>query len=373
MENLQKYSRGETMGKIGKILKKKKTIFILLAVVVGIAGFSAMKNGSKSGADAYMEEQAAITDMGESLSYEGFISSGKSQEVHAQNVTKIKKINVKVGDSVKIGDILAVYDEGNTGDTLASAQASVETSGINLKTAQSNLERMTSLYEVGGISAEEYEKAKNEVATARAQAKQASAAYSSAADNVSDLVVKAEINGTVVSVDGKEGQSVTSGTKILEIASYDDLEVDITIDEYDKKLLKEGMKATVKMNSTEEVVEGVVSEISKKADVENGVAYFKGKIKLENADFLSIGVSVEATVFTTEQRKALAVPLTAVKTREDGSNFVYGKEMKEIDVKVGKSTKNSTEILSGLKEGDTVMVPLKEDDWEKVRYGGYEE
>ncbi|MGN0710794.1 MAG: efflux RND transporter periplasmic adaptor subunit [Anaerovoracaceae bacterium] len=357
------------MGKIKEFIKRKKFLIIFLAIVIVAAVVIFGKLAGGNGGPEYMEAQAEVTEMGDSMSYDGFISAGTSQEVFAQNVSKIEKIHVKVGEYVNAGDVLVTYDEGNSGDTLASAQASIETANISLKAAQANLDRMEALYAVGGISDEEYEKAKDELATARAQVKQANASYNSAADSVSDLVVRAEVSGTVVSVDAKEGQDIVSGTKILEIASYDDLEVSITIDEYDKKMLQEGMKAKIKINSTEQEIDGVLTEIAKKADVENGVAYFKGKIKLNSSEDVSIGVSVEAKILTTEPKMALTVPVSAVQTREDGSTFVYGSDMQEIDVEVGQSSRNVTEIVKGLKEGDTVMVPMRDDDWERIQNG----
>lgn len=342
-----------------KISKKKKIVAISLFAVVIVGGFIGIKLNKPSEEEVtYTEATAKKQNISTYYSYDGNIEAGKSQIVYSTGVYTVKNLDVKVGDTVEEGQILVEYDNDSQ-NNVSSAKSSLSLAQISLNSAKTDLERMEELYAIGGISKQEYEKAQDGLATAQIQLEQSQANYDTAIENQNDFIVKSKISGEVISVSADEGDELKSGDQVLEIVSYDSLEVPIVIDEYDMKKLQEGMEAIVTISSTGKRVNGAITELSKKATVSEGVSYFDGTISLESAEDINVGMSVEITVIISNVENVIAVPMEAIQYDEEYKTFVYLKDMTKQYVEVGENNGILVEIKSGLSDDDIVMVASK--------------
>ncbi len=343
------------------ILKEKKKIGIIVAVllILVIAAVLLLGKGEKGNTITYSEATAEKGDISSYYSVDGYITAGKSQTVYSTGVMTVENIYVSVGDEVSEGDMLISY-ENDDSTTMIQAQASLSSAQMQVNTAKSSLDRITALYEKGGVSTQEYEQAQNSYASAQIQLTQAQASYQSAAERMEDYDVTAKISGTVIAVSVKDGDDLTSGTEVMEIVNYDELEIDITIDEYDMADMKVGQEATITVNSTGEVVKGHVAELSKKATTVNGVSYFSGTVSIDDApDTLSVGTSVEVIVTTANVSDVLTIPVGAVVYDAEQGTCVRLKgdaEDKLTPVEIGATNGILAEVKSGLSDGDVVMV-----------------
>lgn len=341
--------------------KKKKLIIIsVLAGVVCAASIFALAGKDDKGKLTYEEAEAAMQDISSYYSFDGVISSAETQTVYTPNLMTVDELYVSVGDLVEEGDLLVTYKQENS-TALLQAQTSLSSAQLNLTTAKNNLDRIAALYEKGGVSMEEYESAQNSYTTAQLNLTQAQANYQSTEDSLEDYSVYAKVSGMVVSVSADSGEELNSGSEVMEIISYEDLEIEITIDEYDMSELSEGQEALITINSTGEQVSGYISELSRKATVQNGISYFSGTVKLnEGSDSVSVGTSAEVKITTSDAGEVLAVPVGAVQFNEELGAYVLvkdGSKMTETAVETGESNGIFVEILSGIKEGTVVMVP----------------
>lgn len=318
------------------------------------------KSGNKQSV-VYKEGEVSRQNLSSYYSYDGYIEAGKSQSVYAKTVGTIQSIPVTMGQMVEEGDLLVSYDN-NSSASLAQAQASLSSTQLSYNTAKTNSSRMAELYAIGAISTEEYESAQNSVSSAQIQLSSAQTSYSAAAESAAEENIYAKFVGMVVYINADEGDDVNSGTEVMKVISYDDLEINISIDEYDMASLSEGQKATVTVNSTGEVVQGEVSQLSRQATVTNGVSYFSGVISVEPSQSLSVGVSVEVTINISDAKNVLCVPVGCIQYDENDATYVFDKNMEAQYVELGISTALYVEILSGLNEGDIVMEAIISSD-----------
>ncbi len=160
--------------------------------------------------------------------------------------------------------------------------------------------------------------------------------------------------------------AVSEGT-ILTL--YPDLQMTITIgiDETDILALEEGQEAEIVVSSvSEDTYPGSVTEISKVADTSTGVTQYSAEILLDKAPGMLPGMTADVDIKIKGSENALIIPVEALHQTSAGS-FVYTTFDKEtqqyggrVDVVPGMQNDQFAEILSGLREGDTVYYTKQE-------------
>lgn len=393
-----------------KLTKRIITIVmaVLLAVLILRACFANRDNKT------YTEETVKVQDITTYYTFSGNIEAKSSQSVFSPGVFTVKTFHVKEGDMVNEGDLLLEFDDTTIRDSLEQARTNIEIARINYEkasgtgkdqqlmqvenalvsarmafnNASSNLERMTELYNNGVISKVELEQAQDaydnalvsldsaeknleltkktieqNIRTAREQLKQAEAAYKNLERQLDDTKIFAEISGEVDEIHVEEDDSLIMGTKIMEIVNYNDLQVIIKVDEYDLRAVTLGKETDVFINALDKTVKGKVDEISRQAQVVNGVSYFPTTISLENDEDLRVGMSVEVKILNHNVKDAVTVPMKALQFDSENKPFVYTRdsEGKVITkyVEVGINDGTVAEILSGVEPGEIILTPNK--------------
>ena len=150
---------------------------------------------------------------------------------------------------------------------------------------------------------------------------------------------------------------------------YPDQQMSITIgiDETDILALEEGQEAEITVESVgEDVYSGSVTEISKVADTSTGVTQYSAQVLLDNAPGMLPGMTADVGIKIEGSENALIIPVEALHQTSTGA-FVYTSFDEEtqqyggkVDVVPGMQNDNFAEILSGLREGDTVYYTKQE-------------
>ena len=188
-----------------------------------------------------------------------------------------------------------------------------------------------------------------------------------------DGALLAPMDGVVSSVEFDDTTSTTTyitasgGTGVLTL--YPDIAMTVTIgvDETDILALKEDQEAEITVSSVgEDIYPGVVSDISKVADTSTGVTQYSAEIFLDKAPGMLPGMTADVDVKIQGTENALIIPVEALHQTSTGS-FVYTSYDEEtqryggrVDVVPGMQNDNYAEILSGLREGDTVYYTKQE-------------
>jgi HlyD family secretion protein len=288
------------------------------------------------------------------VSGEKLISTESSALSYYNNVTvkaatggTVEKLNVYEGQSVPKGTVLMEF--GNEDLNLE-----IETTALKLEDYYNQLEA-----------------AKNEL------------------DKFS---IYAPIDGILTLNDLKAGDVLKAGDTIGYTADYDHMQFEIAIDELDIAKLKLGQSTNVTIDAFAETnvkpIRGTVSKVSIEGTSTNGVTTYPVTIQIEKADNLKSGMNANAEILIEKRNDVLFVPIQAVHKRagksfvsirkQDGSmkeakningennasgtvqksfkqNQLTNIEMREVEV--GINNEEYIEILSGVKEGEVVILP----------------
>ena len=172
--------------------------------------------------------------------------------------------------------------------------------------------------------------------------------------------LSAPFAGTITSLPVDEGDTVGAPTIISHLVELGWLELKVQVDEIDIPGVKIGQRAIVKVDALPDTsFAGRVSYITPIPRKESGVTLFDVKIALDSANNtgLRAGMSASADIVITERNKALLVPDRVVKQNSQGKtvvNVVVKGQTEERAVVTGIGDGFQTEIISGLKEGETV-------------------
>ncbi len=197
-----------------------------------------------------------------------------------------------------------------------------------------------------------------------------------------DGAVMAPMDGMVSSVEFEDGESAdisaysaysaygttavaasdsSDGTDILTLYPNIAMSITISVDEMDILALKEGQEARVEVTSVrEEPFTGTVTKISKVADTSTGVTQYSAEVTLERVEGMLPGMTAEVDVQIEGVENALIIPVDALH-QTSAISYVYTSYDPElqryggmVEVTTGMQNENEVEVLSGLREGDTV-------------------
>lgn len=381
--------------KIKKVNMKK--LLIILAVVSLIVVIVLVNLQSKrEKAVKVSVENVMADDLAAIISASGEVKPKKSVNISAQIPGRVIKIAVEEGQFVQEGDFLlkleATQYEANAERDQAyihSLKAELIKAKAYLKRDENNLRRQKNLWDKQLISQEELDAATAQYDISKAsqeattyQIRQAQASLKSTLDNIEKTVYVAPIAGIIASLQVEEGETAlvgtmnNPGTVLMTIADLSVMEVEVEVDETDVVALELGHPAEVQVDAfPDRIIAGTVTEIGSSALVKITASEesrdFKVVITLEDPpDNLKPGLSASADIITAERKGVLAVPISALISREDpnssgrGSrNQVEGIYVVDPDSRVmftpvqkGIMGELKIEITSGLESGQTIVV-----------------
>ena len=170
--------------------------------------------------------------------------------------------------------------------------------------------------------------------------------------------IKADFGGVVTEVAAEKGATTAAGTKVITIASTDNVRVDIQISKSDLGKIKVGQKVDITVNGN--TYEGEVTKISGAAkNNASGVPVVDGQIKISNPDEnIILGVEASNKIHTQKAEHVVVIPYEYVGTDSEG-DFVMTIEngvLTRRDVTVGLTTTSEAEITEGLIEGEQIVA-----------------
>ncbi|MFA6522461.1 MAG: HlyD family efflux transporter periplasmic adaptor subunit [Patescibacteria group bacterium] len=179
----------------------------------------------------------------------------------------------------------------------------------------------------------------------------------------------APITGKITYLSGDIGEQIMAGTKAVELQSATDrFKIVVDISESDITKVSVGDLASITFDAfgSGTVVGGTVSEISDSEKNLESVVYYEVTVVLgDDANSLDLrsGLSADVTIVTEEYNGVLNIPQRAVLERADKTKYVRvpeGDSYKEVDVTTGlRADGGLIEILSGLSEGETIILSTK--------------
>ena len=370
-----------------KFFKNKKKLLVYVILAAAAAGLY-FKYFKKEDTITYITQPVRRQNVEKVVNATGEVKAVDLVTVGAQVSGKIEKLYVSIGQTVKMGDMIAEIDsttQQNDVDIakakMSSYQAQLKAAKTSLKIAKKQYQRMQSLKKQNAASTEDlenaedgYESAMSKVAEIEASLKETEISLSTAETNLGYTKITAPLDGTIVSVPVKVGQTINAAMDtptIVQIADLNQMEIYIEISEGDIGNIKPRVKVTYSvladMNKVyETTLKSIDPALTLLTDdqytevVDSSEAiYFYGRLVVPNADGkLRIGMTTQNVIYVESAEDVLTVPAMALKGDVDGK-YVEVRTAEGVErrpVITGVSDDLNVEIKKGVSEGEEVVI-----------------
>jgi HlyD family secretion protein len=399
----------------GNHKKKRRKLIIWgsvglgLVLLIAVGVFAATRGGTKI--DPSKLAKVEKGDLAKSVVATGKVTPITKVEVKSKASGIVKKLLVDYGDRVKKGQLLAQLDKIEIEAQVEQSRAALEAAQANLKSSQADFERAkvdaegpdvpllkraydraTGMAKDGVVSAsalddaeKNYEMALNKQNVSKAQVtvlkakiaqSQANVAQDQAnlkqlEEQLSYTDIISPIDGIVLSRDVQMGDAVSSilvlgssATLVMTLGDTSEVYVKGKVDESDIGKVYLGQRARIKVESfKDKTFDGKVTKISPMGVEKDNVTTFEVRVSIQNpGGELKAEMTANAEIILEEHKNVLQIPEGAILYDKDKKASVEipdpkGKEGKDkIAVNIGISNGAKTEVLSGLKEGDQVVL-----------------
>lgn len=271
---------------------------------------------------------------------------------------KLQGILVKSGDIVKKGQVLAQMDTGDLVNQVTLGKINVQRQQIELDKARDGLKAAKVLKDAAAIKSAGYQ-----VELAKLNMKEANLGLSSFQTNLKDAQITSPVAGSVIFIESKlkKGDTTEPFQVLVTVADPSDLQISFSATVLsDPLVVKPGMKADLTFDSEKIQGEIVSSPYSAPKDKDGNVIN-KDEVILKVPklpESAKMGASIFISIILEKKDNVLILPLEAVRSYM-GRNYIYelaGVSKKEINVEVGTKSATEVEIISGLKEGQQVIL-----------------
>ncbi|MGL4490410.1 MAG: efflux RND transporter periplasmic adaptor subunit [Rhizobiaceae bacterium] len=402
------------LDKRGRRKKGRRKWFLyglVLALAVGAA--YAYQSWSTQAAVTinYTSEAAAQKDMVIEVSASGNLQPLTEVDVSSEQSGVVREVLFKENDLVKKGEVLAVLDTTTLSAQVERAEASVTASKARIADAKTTLkeleqsyERAKSLKDRGTLSVQDLEaavakrdRAQSSVLSAEADLAVTEAELKVQQAGLAKSTIYAPIDGIILTRAVDPGQTVAASLSapVLFVIAEDlgRMKLEAAIDEADIGMVAKGQKARFKVDAySDKSFDATITQLAFASQTTDNVVSYEAELGVENADLLlRPGMTANVEVIVREANGVLAIPnaafryqpavrdaarsfnLTSLfmprfprtppkqapKAAADGSRTVYvleGSAPVATQIKTGATDGAFTEVLSGLKQGDRIIL-----------------
>jgi RND family efflux transporter MFP subunit len=275
---------------------------------------------------------------------------------------RLAEVRVNVGDTVKKGEVLAVFAADTVQADVAQAKAALAEATANASEATANAARARTLQNSGALSAQQISQYLTAEQTAKARIASAKAVLASQELRMKYTKVTAPDSGVISARSATVGAVVGVGTELFRLIRQGRLEWRAEVTPAELPRLKKGGLATVRAPSGAQT-NGKIRMIAPTIDLQNRAALVYVDLPAErgtagmNAPFKA-GMFATGT-FELGQSQAMTVPQQSVVVR-DGFNYVFrvgsDSRVSQLKVQTGRRIGDRIEVLSGLNADASVAV-----------------
>jgi RND family efflux transporter MFP subunit len=375
----------------GKLLSFAASTFLLV---------SCSENSANNGPDPLTRPIVAAAkvhraDLTRALAVTAEFRPYQEIDVHAKVAGYVKRIYVDVGDRVKEGQLIAVLEIPELQDEVQTAEASVSKSQEEIRRAQADLERAQSAHEVahlaysrladvsrtrpGLVAQQEIDDALGRDRVAEAQVATSKASLSAAEqqlrvaqadrEKVRTLFayaqIKAPFTGVVTKRYADTGSMIQTGISsqtqsmpLVTLAQENLLRLVIPVPESAVSKIRLGSAVEVNVSALGKKLEGKVARFADQVDMATRTMHTEVDVPNPTGELVP-GMYASASLLLTDERNALTVPVQALTRAEDSVTVFFidkQNKLEERSIKTGIETPDQVEVVSGLQEGDLVVV-----------------
>ncbi|WP_028586225.1 efflux RND transporter periplasmic adaptor subunit [Desulfocurvus vexinensis] len=341
---------------------------------------------------------------------------GAIVKIGAQATGRLTSMRVKIGDSVREGDLIAQIDDREARTAQAEAQARLEreraelararaVAPLSVAEAQADLEaaeaeaayaadfaaRQRTLFAQGLVARDTLDDAAQKAQVkdgalrarraalertrtetektlhkARKAVREAEAALESIQTRLSYTRIVSPLTGVVSQVTVQEGETVVAGLEVANLITVLDptrLEMWIYVDETDIGQVRPGLPVEFQVDALPGTsFHGTIDQIYPEPEVRDNIVYYQALVRItpEQAQSLRPEMTTQCQIIVEVKDNVLALPNAALKwvAGEQAVYVMRAGKPERIMPELGLAGVSATEVLSGLAEGDEVAVQL---------------
>lgn len=374
------------------LLKK----LVLIAVVAGIGwfGMGPLVARTQEQEPQYQTAQAQNGTLITSVSASGTVSAAGSANITTSATGVVKDVRVKNGDTVATGDTIATLTLDQTSlqkQTAAwasylSAQNAVNAAKSKMNSLQAALFEASEAF-TNSAGTDNPNTSDPQYIIQRANWLQAEANYTQQAEVIrqteaalssawlsyaqTSATITSPISGTVSNLTLTPGTSISGGTTSTNTSttsqSYGSIvlpganpQTVVNVSQIDVTKVAVGQKATLILDAfPDKTFTGKITAINTNGSISSGVTSYPVTITFDTGmQTMYPNMAVSATIITGVKDNVLLVPSGAVQTSNGQSTvrMMNNGQVTSVPVEIGQSNDTQTEIVSGISEGDTVVI-----------------
>lgn len=372
--------------------KKIKHITVLLLLVAGIAySVHSYFLNDQQGDLVFTTDLVTKGNIENVVLTNGILYPYKLVDVGSQASGQIESIAVSLGDQVKKGDLIAQIDSLTQQNALKEAQASLNIINAQYRAKQAQIHEATSAFKrqkkmlINGVSSQSvFDSAEATLMVYNAELEQIAAQKEQALLNVDNAKLElgytkivAPIDGTVVYVSAQQGQTISNNQEtpsIVELAQLNTMTIKAEVSEADVIHVMPGQQVYFsilgdpkqKYNAVLRAIEPgptlMTGDDSELNIGDSDAIYYNALFDVENPQqLLRIGMTAQVSIILDSVEDTLQVPSQVLieKPNQDNRYQVpvkVGNQIEYRDVEVGINNSIYAQIISGLKQGDEIII-----------------
>lgn len=352
----------QTLPNIPRPIALTASVAVLVILLLAMQGSFVSKTAAgetplpeqKISAATVKVEQRQVADL---LTWPGTVRSKSVAMIAPKMTARILAINVRAGDKVKKGDVLAKLDERDIQAQIGAAQAVVASAAAEAGRASADANRIRSLYEKEAATRANYDAMVAQEKAAQASVRQAASGVNEIKARLDDAVLRAPFSGVIVNRLQEPGDMGLPGQPVVSLQLPQGLRLEAQVPSYCAGRLSLGMAVTARI--AEQTVDGSVAEIVPEIDPETRSQLVK--IALPEISGLQPG-QFGWLEQACDQHTALLIPASAVVQigQLEAVKVVESGRVSLRHVRTAKRFGDDIEIVSGLNAGETVIRNVDE-------------
>jgi macrolide-specific efflux system membrane fusion protein len=382
---------GEESKLVGRVRRRKVLVpaVVVLVAAVGAGVWALTRPSAASPGVAYRETTVSTGTIRQAVSATGTIQPADTEDLSFSSSGEVTGVYVTVGQAVTKGQRLATIDSATLRSAVAQANAAVAAANARLSTDETN------------------DASTEQIASDNANITVAAAQLTAAKSALADATLTAPIAGTVTAVNVTAGEQVAAGSSssgsgagsgsgtgsgsgsdsgsgsgsgtgsgtgsspsasdtsgssaAVQVVSTGSYVINASVDSTDIKLIKKANQVVITPSGSSTNVFGLVSSVGIVATSTSGVASFPVVVDVTGSPAgLYAGATANLQIVYKQLSDVLVVPTLAV-SRSGGETSVLvqnGQTRTQRTVVTGVSSGGQTQIVSGLTDGEQILVPV---------------
>ena len=292
------------------------------------------------------------------LAINGRAVPAQQVEVNSTVNARVSTVLVTEGDTASMGAPLLTLDDREQVAAVSEAQVQVDAAQTRLSQTQADYDRAVALGD--SISQKSLDDARFALEGARQDVERVAAMLEQAQSRLSEYVVRAPFDGTVLSRGADPGQVVSSSSSLFLFADLSTLHAEASVDELYASEVRRGLKVVARPAGHSGTIEGEVVYVSPRVDASTGGRQVRVSLPGAGEQSVPVGLTVLLNIVVNEQADAMTIPRSALINGDQPAVYV------DEDGKASRRTIEFVDwpsdrliVTSGLAAGDVLVVDSK--------------